>query len=167
MFVAIAYLTCAVVWGTTWFAIRVCIGEGGYPTLSGAALRFTIAAVLLRLLIFVLGSQPGIRNWRQRSWFTVAGLLNGIGYALVYLGEETVPGAFASVLFGTLPLVIAFLAAISKTERVTLGHLLGAVVALVGITIIFGDRASVSSSQGLESHFFVEVLSRRRSTVSF
>lgn len=148
MLIAITYLTCAVVWGTTWFAIRVCIGEGGFPTLAGAALRFTIAALVLRLLVKLLGSSPGIRTWHQRSWFTIAGLLNGLGYALVYLGEETVPGAFASILFGTLPLLTAFLAAISKTERVTLGHFLGAIIALVGIIIIFGERASVSSEQG-------------------
>lgn len=111
-------------------------------------MRFTVAAVLLRLIIAVLGSRPGVRSWHHRSWFTVAGLLNGLGYALVYLGEETVPGAFASILFGTLPLLTAFLAAITKTERVTMGHVLGAITALAGIVIIFGDRASVSTDQG-------------------
>jgi len=141
------YICCAVVWGTTWFAIRVCIGTGGYPTLTGAALRFTVAAVVLRLIVMLLGAAPGVRTWHQRSWFTIAGLLNGTGYALVYLGEESVPGAFASILFGTLPLLTAFLAAISRTEKVTLGHVLGAVIALIGIIIIFGDRASVSSDQ--------------------
>ncbi len=175
MLVAITYITCAVVWGTTWFAIRVCIGEDGFPTLTGAAIRFTIAAVLLRLLVHVLGSSPGIRTRHQRSWFTVAGLLNGAGYALVYLGEETVPGAFASILFGTLPLLTAFLAAISKTERVTLGHFLGALIALGGIIVIFGDRASVSSEQGtgvallcggvVLSAFYSLVLKRESSSV--
>ncbi len=175
MLIAITYLTCAIVWGTTWFAIRVCIGEGGFPTLTSAALRFTIAAILLRLLVMVLGSSPGIRTWHQRSWFTIAGLLNGAGYALVYLGEETVPGAFASILFGTLPLLTAFLAAISKTERVTLGHFLGALIALGGIVVIFGDRASVSSDQSsgvallcggvVLSAFYSLVLKRESSSV--
>ncbi len=146
--VVVAYLTCAVVWGTTWFAIRVCIGEGGYPTLASAALRFAIAAVLLRLLVLALKSGPGVRTRHQRVWFTIAGLLNGLGYALVYLGEETVTGAFASILFGTLPILTAFLAGITKTERVTLGHFLGALIALGGIVIIFGDRVSVSLDQG-------------------
>ncbi len=148
MFVAIAYVTCAVVWGTTWFAIRVCIGEGGFPTLTSAALRFTIAAIALHLLVALLGSGPKIRERRQRVWLGAAGLLNGLGYALVYLGEETVPGAFASILFGTLPLLSAFLAGITRTEKIHLGHVLGAVVSLVGIVTIVGDRASVSASQG-------------------
>jgi len=28
-----AYLACALIWGTTWYAIRVCIGEGGFEAL--------------------------------------------------------------------------------------------------------------------------------------
>ena len=146
--VAITYMTCAIVWGTTWFAIRVCIGEGGYPTLASAAIRFTIAAVVLRGLVLLFRSSPGVRTPKQRLWFTIAGILNGVGYALVYLGEETVPGAFASIMFGTLPLLTAFIAAISTTERVHLGHFLGAAIALGGIVVIFGDRAAVSSEQG-------------------
>jgi len=35
-----AYLACALIWGTTWYAIRVCIT--GYPTLASVALRFVI-----------------------------------------------------------------------------------------------------------------------------
>ena len=44
---ALAYVVCALVWGTTWYAIRVCIGPGGYPSFLSAALRFTIAAAIL------------------------------------------------------------------------------------------------------------------------
>jgi drug/metabolite transporter (DMT)-like permease len=38
-----AYVACAVIWGTTWYAIRVSIA--GDPTLTALALRFAIAAV--------------------------------------------------------------------------------------------------------------------------
>ena len=34
-------IVCALVWGTTWCAIRVCIGPGGYPPFLSTALRFT------------------------------------------------------------------------------------------------------------------------------
>ncbi len=148
MLVAIAYLVCAVVWGTTWFAIRQCIGADGFPTLTSAALRFTIAALTLHLIVTALRLRPRIATRRQRTWLGLAGLFNGSGYALVYIGEETVPGAFASILFGTLPLILAFLAGVTRTERVHLGHVLGAVVSLVGISTIVGDRVSVSASQG-------------------
>ncbi len=140
-------MICAIVWGTTWFAIRVCIGEGGYPTIAAAAARFTIAALVLALVVKLLRSSPGAGSFRQRIWLVVAGLLNGTGYALVYLGEESVPGAFAAILFGTLPLVTAFLAVVSKTERVSVAQLVGSLVSLVGIGVIFWDRLSVSMEQ--------------------
>src|SRR5215813_12616002 len=44
---ALAYLGCALIWSTTWFAIRVCIEPGGYPTLAGAAIRFVVAVTVL------------------------------------------------------------------------------------------------------------------------
>jgi drug/metabolite transporter (DMT)-like permease len=140
-------MVCALVWGTTWFAIRVCIGEGGYPTIAAAATRFTIAAVLLYLVIAVLKPSPGAGSWRQRMWLMVAGLLNGTGYALVYVGEESVPGAFAAILFGTLPLVTALLAVITKTERVSVAQVVGSLTSLAGIGVIFWDRLSVSMEQ--------------------
>lgn len=149
MVVVAAYFVCAVVWGTTWFAIRVCIGPGGYPTIAGAAFRFTIAALILVALVWYRSMGPDARNHRQHAYLILAGLLNGIGYALVYLGEETVSGAFAAILFGTMPLVTAFLAVITKTERVTAGHVLGALISLGGISIIFIERMAVSSSQAL------------------
>ncbi len=147
MAVVMAYLVCAVVWGTTWFAIRVCIGEGGYPTIAGAATRFTVASLLLLLIVHFARIAPRIQSWQERRWLTVAGLFNGVGYAFVYLGEESVPGAFAAILFGVLPLLTAFFAIVSKTEKVTLGHLLGASTSLIGIAIIFWDRLSVSTNQ--------------------
>lgn len=147
MLVVLAYLVCAVVWGTTWFAIRVCIGEGGFPTIASAATRFTIASLILLSIVQFAQITPRIGSWRQRRWLTMAGLFNGVGYALVYLGEERVPGAFAAILFGTLPLLTAFFAILSKTEKVTLGHILGASTSLLGISIIFWDRLSVSPDQ--------------------
>ena len=147
MAVVAAYLVCAIVWGTTWFAIRVCIGEGGYPTIAAAATRFTIAAIVLTLLVSALRASPGPTRWRQRIWLVVAGLLNGTGYALVYLGEESVPGAFAAILFGTLPLVTALLAVMTKTERVSVAQVLGSLTSLAGIGIIFWDRLAVSMEQ--------------------
>ncbi len=125
----------------------MCIGAGGYPTLAGAALRFTIAALVLLALVLVKGVKERVSSKRQRIWLSLAGLLNGVGYALVYTGEQSVAGAFAAILFGTLPLVTGFLAVVTRTEKVTLGHILGSLVSLLGVGVIFGDRLQVSSDQ--------------------
>src|SRR4029079_12596329 len=123
--VVAVYLGCALIWGTTWYAIRVSIAA--YPTLIAVALRFAIAAAIL------LPLAARIRPWpRARTWggLAVAGALDATAYLLVYLGEERVPGAVAAVLYGTQPLILALLLTATRIERLTQRHMIGAVVSL-------------------------------------
>jgi drug/metabolite transporter (DMT)-like permease len=142
----IAYLVCALVWGTTWRTIRWCIGEGGYPTMPAAAVRFVIAALLLAPLAFRAAPWPTRRQW---PWLVVAGVLDACGYALVYLGEERVSGGLSAVLFGTQPLILALLLTITRMERVRWGDVAGALVSIGGVGLIFADRLNVSATQGV------------------
>ena len=144
---ALAYVVCALVWGTTWYAIRVCIGPGGYPSFLSAALRFTIAAAILAAALGLgLGKpRPGRR---AVGWLAVCGLLNAAAYALVYRAEEEVAGGVAAVLYGTMPLMTAAIARLTRTERLRPRAIAGALAALAGIAVIFRDRMSVSAGQG-------------------
>ncbi len=144
--VVAAYLACALIWGTTWYAIRVCIGPGGFDTLDALALRFAIAIVIL--IPIALRARPWPRG-AQWAWLVVAGVLDAAGYLLVYLGEERVPGAVAAVLFGTQPLILAGLLVITGMERITRRHVMGAVVSLAGVAVLFLDRLDVSAHQAL------------------
>jgi drug/metabolite transporter (DMT)-like permease len=147
--IAAAYLICALTWGTTWFAIRVSIAPGGYSTYQAAALRFTIA-----VLVIVLSGLVGIVSLRRQEarhlwWLCVAGLFNAANYALVFTGEESVPGSVAAVLFASLPLVTAIVAVITRTETISFSQVIGALVSFAGIAIIFRDRLSVSRQQAV------------------
>ena len=142
----LAYLVCAFVWGTTWRGIRVCIGEDGYPTISAAALRFLLAAILLAPLALRQKTWPTRAQW---PWLVVAGVLDAVGYALVYLGEERVPGGLAAVLFGTQPLILALLLTATRMEVVRWGDVAGALVSIGGVGVIFADRLDVSAQQAI------------------
>jgi len=136
------------VWGTTWYAIRVCIGPGGYPPFLSAALRFTVAALILAAaMAFGLGKPRPHR--RAVAWLGVAGLLNAIGYALVYRAEQDISGGVAAVLYGTMPLITATIAGVTGTERLRASAVGGALVGLAGIAVIFWDRMAVSAGQAL------------------
>ncbi len=147
--VVLCYLVCALVWSTTWFAIRVCIGPGGYATFPAAALRFTIAAAVLIALVRAGLGRPGPGSRRQWLALGAAGLFNGIGYACVYRAEEDLPGGLVAVLFGTLPLFTAIAAAATGTERVRPPDVAAALVALVGMAVLFWDRLSISPDQAV------------------
>ncbi len=144
----VAYVVCALVWGTTWYAIRVCIGPGGYPTFISAALRFTVAAAVLGLVLLAGFGRP-LANRRQLAWVSVAGLINAAGYALVYRAEQQISGGLSAVIYGTMPLITAFLAAATRTEHVKPSTVAGALVGLAGIVVIFWERLAVSPGQAL------------------
>jgi len=145
----VAYVLCASIWGTTWFAIRRCIGAGGYPTFTAAALRFALATAVLAAIYAAGRGRPGPRSVRQLAALAGCGVLCAIGYALVYLGEESISGGLAAVLYGTFPLCTALFATVGGVEKVRPAAVVGALLAMAGIVVIFADRLDVSRSQGV------------------
>jgi drug/metabolite transporter (DMT)-like permease len=146
---AVAYLACALIWSTTWFVIRLCIGPGGYPTFAGAALRFALATAILAALAGLGLTGRGPRTGRQRAWVAGGGVLCALSYGLVYAGETRISGGLAAVIFGTLPLVTALVTTLTGTERASRGSVAGALVALAGIALIYGDRMQASGQQAV------------------
>jgi drug/metabolite transporter (DMT)-like permease len=149
MNIVISYTICAIVWGTTWYAIRVCIAPGGYPTLPSAAIRFSIAAICLVSIYLIGFGRPGPEHRKQWLWLIFAGLLNAVSYSLVYIAEENISGGLASVLFSTEPIAIAILVTLFHIERVKKNELFGAIIAFVGVIIIFWDRLNVAENQAI------------------
>jgi drug/metabolite transporter (DMT)-like permease len=146
--IPIIYTACALVWGTTWFAIRRCIGAGGYPTVAAAAIRFTLAAMILGGAWQLGWARPGPRKGELRS-LLACGVLGAVSYALVYAAERSISGALAAIIFGTFPLVTAIVATVMRVEKVTRASIFGAVVSLAGIGVVFADRLEVSRAQGI------------------
>jgi drug/metabolite transporter (DMT)-like permease len=141
-----AYAACALIWGTTWFAIRVCIAPGAFPTLAALALRFVIASVILVPL--ALRVRPWARG-NAAAYLVLAGVLDAAAYLLVYLGEERISGGIASVVYGTQPLILGIVLSIVKVETLTRRHLAGAAISLAGVGVLFLDRLDVSPEQGV------------------
>jgi drug/metabolite transporter (DMT)-like permease len=145
----VCYCACALIWGTTYFAIRVSIAAGGYPTYLAAALRFGIAALVLGGIVAAGLARPKPRGRRELGALGIAGVLNCVSYALIYTAEERIPGGLAAVIFGTLPLVTAAALALTRIERPTAPAVVGALISLAGIAVISLDRLDVSASQAL------------------
>jgi drug/metabolite transporter (DMT)-like permease len=81
------------------------------------------------------------------GWLVLAGVLDAIGYLLVYVGEERVSGAVGAVLYGTQPLMLAILLTATRIERLSRRHIIGAVISLAGVAVLFLDRLDVSARQ--------------------
>lgn len=103
-FVLIALLIVYVVWGSTYFAIR--IGLGSFPPLLMIALRFLAAGLLLYGFMKWRGApNPTPAQWRDGG--IVGLLLLGGGTGFVAIAEQTVASGLTAVFIAVTPLLFA------------------------------------------------------------
>lgn len=145
--VLLAYFLCATIWGTTWYAIRVCIGPNGFPTYPAAALRFTFSAALLGIFWAFQSSKYKKPSAAELRWIFCAGGISGIAYGLLYSAEESISGGLAAVLSATGPLIAALIAMATKTEATSRLKIFGSIFAIAGVALVFHDRLQVSIAQ--------------------
>jgi len=141
MRIAAAFVACALIWGSTFLAIRV--GNEATPPVWAAAIRLALASVLLFGIaaVFRLPLPRGKALRGAALW----GLFNlGVNMSLLYIGETTVPSGISAVLFATVPLTTALLAAIFQVERLVARKLVAAIVAIGGVAVIFAGELGVS-----------------------
>ena len=141
-----AYAACALIWGTTWLAIRICIGPGGYDTLMALVLRYSIASVVLLPLAWRIGRWPNRRQW---LFLVIAGVLDAVAYTMVYWGEQELSGGLAAVIYGTQPFILAGILGVTKMERVWPTDVFGAAVSFAGVAALFLGKLQFSTAQAL------------------
>lgn len=147
--VILAYSACAMIWSTTWFAVRVCVSPSGYSPLVAAALRLTVAAIIFGALWRFGVFSPRYTSRRQLGWQVIAAVASSAGLALVYTAEQWISGGMAAIINATSPIVMALVATATRIERVARSSIVGALIAMAGVLVIFRDCLSSSTSQAL------------------
>lgn len=107
----VAYAVCAVVWGSTYFAIAVALES--FPTYGMVAVRFTAASVL-SLAVGRLMKEPFPKARELPHLALVGLLLLGICNALVVWSETRVSSGVAAVLAAMTPAWFGVLTARSE-----------------------------------------------------
>lgn len=132
-----AFVACCLIWGSTFLAIR--IGNQALPPEWAATLRLALAALLLALIVVIRRDR-----WPRGPALQAAvlfGLFNfGVNLALLYWGERVVPSGIAAVLYATVPLSTALIAAGLRVEKLNTRKLMAAVVAIAGVATIFAGE---------------------------
>ncbi|KEY57392.1 drug/metabolite exporter YedA [Serratia sp. DD3] len=97
-----ALFTLYIVWGSTYFAIRV--GVEGWPPLMMAGVRFLVAGFLLFVLLLLRGYPlPTLKQWMAAAVIGI--LLLAVGNGLVTIAQhQQVPSGIAAVMVATVPL---------------------------------------------------------------
>jgi probable blue pigment (indigoidine) exporter len=136
------YATLCLIWSTTWLAIKV--GLRGMPPLIGAGLRFLIAGMVFGIIRLV--RREGWRVERVHRSFVglTAVTVFALPYGLVYVGESRVASGVAAVLFATLPLYSALIAArLLPDEPITPAKLGGILIGIAGVAVVVRGSLSV------------------------
>ena len=139
-------LTCAVIWGTTWYAITLQLGT--VAPLASIVWRFGLASALL-----FLGCLITRQNLRLTRAQHLAALAQGffafsISYSFTYASEGHVASAIVAVTFASLTfinLVLFRLAAGQKAAAVSWG---GAILGLVGVAVLSGGEVLKAGFDG-------------------
>ena len=134
---AIIYL----VWGSTFFAIRLGVRE--VPPFLLAALRFLAAGIVLYGWTTARGERsPSERQWA--SAFLLAVLIFVLDYGLVFWAEQRVLSGIAAVMMATIPLFTALAEILFRgTQRLTLRLSAALGIGIAGVAVL------VSGSLGL------------------
>src|SRR5258708_24177157 len=133
MRIAVTFLACALIWGSTCLAIR--FGNEATPPVWAATIRLTLASILL-FGIAAAFRMPLPRGAALRG-AALWGFFNlGVNFALLYSGETTVPSGISAVLFASVPLTTAILAALFGVQRLVARKLIAALVAIARVALI-------------------------------
>jgi drug/metabolite transporter (DMT)-like permease len=135
-----------VVWGSTYYSIRVAIDT--MPPLLMGAVRFTVAGGLLYAVAVRRGDRdadaPTLTHWR--SAFIIGVALLTLGNGGVILGEQHIPTGITALLIATVPLWMALFAWLFAGEHMRPMTTIGIAVGLFGVALLLRPGASGGAS---------------------
>jgi drug/metabolite transporter (DMT)-like permease len=104
--VVLAFAAIYILWGTTFFAIRIAVHE--VPPLFAAGVRMFLAGLILLAFLWMRGAvRPTRQEWRNLA--LLGWLMFVVDYGALFWAEKYVPSGIAAVLSATVPLMtIAF-----------------------------------------------------------
>lgn len=144
---AALFLSCILIWGSTWYAITFQLGA--VPVQWSVTWRFLIAATVLFGYCAISGRSLRLR---LRGHLTCAGLgamFFSVNYAFVYWGTDYLPSGLVAVLFSMIAILNQVNGALFLGQRIEARVLFGALAGLGGLVLIFLpeiERLSLDSS---------------------
>ena len=150
------YLTLATIfWAGNAIAGRVLVGSISPITLS--AVRWGLAALILLPFGWKI-FKPGSALWQNKSRFLVLGLLGVGSYnVLLYLALQTSTAINVTLIGASMPIWMLLIGAVLYQVKPTLLQMLGALVSLVGVTVVLtrGEPTSLLSMEVVMGDLFI------------
>lgn len=132
------YILTALIWGSTWLAIKFQLGH--VDPLVSVVYRFWMAALLLMGFCAVTGLNLKFDS-RSHIFMALQGLfLFGLNYWLVYITELYLPSGLVAIIFSTIVFLNIFNGRIFLGTKVRKHILWAALLGSVGIMLVFKNE---------------------------
>jgi drug/metabolite transporter (DMT)-like permease len=137
---SLLYLITALIWGSTWLAIKFQLGIVT-PELS-IAYRFALSASILLIFSLIRGL-PLRFGWRTHGFFALQGiLLFSLNYVMVYIAEGYLTSGLVAIIFSMIIILNVIFGAVFLNSPIRLSVVIGAVVGLFGLALVFWSELS-------------------------
>jgi drug/metabolite transporter (DMT)-like permease len=146
--VVVAYVVVALIWGSTWGAIK--IGVTDVPPFVFAFARAVAVASVLTILALAL-RQPLPRSRLTLAVATLVGVINiGLTWAIIFWSEQFVPSGLVAVFGSAAPVWTAVLAHFMvKGDRLSALKIFGLILGLGGTILLIGAPDAADGTAGL------------------
>lgn len=143
--VPLAYLTLYIVWGATYFFIKMAVES--IPPLYVISGRFIIGGPLL-LAVSAIGKKIARRpTWREIGASLLLGTLLLVGgNGLVTLSEKRVDSYLVALIIATTPMLVAFYDRVLLGIKISAIRLGGITIGIIGVACLLYNGQSISTS---------------------
>lgn len=139
-------LVCAVIWGTTWYAITLQLGT--VAPLASIVWRFGLATVLLFLGCLIARQNLRLTPAQHLSALGQGVFTFSISYSFTYASEGLVASAIVAVTFASLTFLNLVLFRILAGQRAAAASWGGAILGLVGVAVLSGGEVLKAGFDG-------------------
>lgn len=132
-----------VLWGSTYFGIKVAVET--IPPLLAAGSRFLLAALILGAILAWRGTSLRVTRRELTAAAIVGGLLLGLGVGLVHVAETRIDSSVAAMIAGTVPLQIIVLRLVAR-ESPARATRISTLAGLVGLLLVVAPGLGAGST---------------------
>lgn len=132
-------VVCAVIWGTTWYAITWQLGT--VDPAASLTWRFGLAALLIFVGCAVTRRPLALNRAQHLAAVGQGAFVFAVSYSFTYAAEENVTSAIVAVVFASLAFLNLVLFRLVVGQRAHRAAWIGATLGIVGVAVLSGGEA--------------------------
>lgn len=139
----IAYALLSIIWGTTWYALKVSLNEGMVPSYA-VGIRFLFGGLIFWIIMIIRREKLPLTK-RAISIYLLFGFFNfGISYALTYWGTQYIYSNLSSILWASFPIFATLIAHFYlPDEKLNVKKIISLIFGIFGTILIISQSSNL------------------------